>query len=61
VPPSFVGIGEVSFLVRYAGLNMARKTQSIRHPLFALLPSRWTATQPVQFFILSQSGERPER
>src|SRR5215831_4213553 len=23
-----------------------------------LLPSRWTATQPVQFFILSQSGER---
>src|SRR5262245_1671330 len=41
VPPSFVGIGEVSFLARYAGLNMARKTQSIRHPLFflPLLPS----------------------
>src|SRR5262245_46495647 len=39
VPPSFVGIGEVSFLVRYAGLNMARKTQSIRHPLFLFAPS----------------------
>src|SRR5262245_1974019 len=60
VPPSFVGIGEVSFLVRYVGPNMARKTQSIRHPLFfsPLLPSRRTATQPMQFFILSQSGER---
>src|SRR5262249_2419217 len=60
VPPSFVGIGEVSFLVRYAGLNMARKTQSIRHPLFfsPLLPSGRTATQPMQFFILSQSGQR---
>src|SRR5262249_3008981 len=23
-----------------------------------LLPSRWTATRPVQFFILNQSGER---
>ena len=39
---------------------MARKTQSIRHPLFfsPFLPSRGTATQPMQFFILSQSGER---
>src|SRR5262249_10644761 len=60
VPPSFVGIGEVSFLVRYGGLKMAGKTQSIRHPLVfsPLLPSRRTATQPMQFFILSQSGER---
>src|SRR5262249_47012083 len=60
VPPSFVGIGEVSFLVRYVGLNMARKTQSIRQPLFFSphLPSRRTATQPMQFCILSQSVER---
>src|SRR6516165_3781922 len=39
VPPSFVGIGEVSFLVRYVGLNMARKTQSIRHPIVFFAPS----------------------
>jgi hypothetical protein len=59
VPPSFVGIGEVSNLVRYVGLNMARKLKaSGTHCFFSpLLPSRWTAIQPVQFFILSQSGE----
>ena len=35
VPPSFVGRGEVSFLERYAGRNMARKTQSGGRRLFS--------------------------
>src|SRR5262249_30272508 len=38
VPPSFVGIAEVSFLDRYAGLNMTRKIQSIGQ---LLSPSLW--------------------
>jgi hypothetical protein len=37
VPRCFVGRGEVSFLERYAGRNMARRTQCIGQPLSSFL------------------------
>src|SRR5262249_53286562 len=62
VPPSFVGIAEVSFLDRYAGLNMTRKIQSIGQPLPpSLWPFLFALHQCIRVLHLEPIGASGER